>query len=641
LIDANTLLNPEYQNAELRAYAFLSAQYKHGVRSTIDCLKPFVIYAIADQAGNQLNWPTIRTYLREKYGLSVPFYMLERMEWALRDAKAIIKTENSHILICGDARPSISENDADFTINDIDRLGGALQRFAANRGMEKPLTAENWNDIIVPFFMNRSPPGDKETAKVRGVLISDPKTYDFTIVADFIMDGYASMSPSYKMVERVYYGVLVAEFLTQIESAGNKASFKGLGVVYDAPVILRLLGCSGKIFKDATLELHDTLRDLGCKTYFFAHTYDEISIAIEAILKCYENGQPMFRETQEAISRREISINDIYSIKADLDLRLAGLGLLEHSAGYSSRNSDDFQIDEAGFKDRLQKYRSWGSAGSLAAERDVMSLALIMRLRNGKQVRDVSKSGFVFITHNTRLANMSKDFLRTEGQLNDGAVWPILTVGQISTIAWVVNETFQDDKKITKELIANCYSAALPDDDFDARLKEILTKTDPTKAHELYNNAFLIQSVRHVALSHTGGHSSLVKTLSTAELLAEAEEYRKVVTDAARTEGRDEAKIELGNEANQRHTEKARSAASALSKAIMVFVVLGSATLIARDYGLLGPGENTSKFVSYGLFILGIYGALDLFGVLPSASVRNFLEDILFKGVRYIQKLLT
>jgi hypothetical protein len=423
LIDANTLLNPEYQNAELRAYAFLSAQYKHGVRSTIDCLKPFVIYAIADQAGNQLNWPTIRTYLREKYGLSVPFYMLERMEWALRDAKAIIKTENSHILICGDARPSISENDADFTINDIDRLGGALQRFAANRGMEKPLTAENWNDIIVPFFMNRSPPGDKETAKVRGVLISDPKTYDFTIVADFIMDGYASMSPSYKMVERVYYGVLVAEFLTQIESAGNKASFKGLGVVYDAPVILRLLGCSGKIFKDATLELHDTLRDLGCKTYFFAHTYDEISIAIEAILKCYENGQPMFRETQEAISRREISINDIYSIKADLDLRLAGLGLLEHSAGYSSRNSDDFQIDEAGFKDRLQKYRSWGSAGSLAAERDVMSLALIMRLRNGKQVRDVSKSGFVFITHNTRLANMSKDFLRTEGQLNDGAAF--------------------------------------------------------------------------------------------------------------------------------------------------------------------------------------------------------------------------
>lgn len=262
MIDASMLLNPDFQNPELRAYAYLSTQYRSGVRSPVDCLHPFVIYAISASTGQQLDWQVVRSYLKSKYGLNVPFYMLERMQTKLIDAGSIQASGLPGVFLCKDARPSVSNNSVDFSISDIDNLGYALSKFASQRGMPNPATAPSWPEIILPFFLHSSPPGDKAMANVKGVMIADPKSVDFAIVADFIMDQWRSKAPIYQTIERLYYGVLAANFLTQIETAGDKTSFRGLNIIYDTPVMLRLLGCSGSVFREATEELHETLRDL-------------------------------------------------------------------------------------------------------------------------------------------------------------------------------------------------------------------------------------------------------------------------------------------------------------------------------------------------------------------------------------------
>lgn len=633
MIDVDTLLSPELQNSELRAYAYLSTKYAQGVRSPVDCLEPFVIYAIAAFEGQQLEWAKVREFLRDKYGLRIPFYMLDRMQLDLVRAGALRETAIK-VYICQDARPSLSSNAVDFSISDIDELGAALTVAATKRGLPKPLTADTWSEIIAPFFLNKSPPGDKQVAKVRGVLVSDPKTYDFTVLAEFIIDQNRIGSRLYKTIEKVYYGVLVAEFLTQIETAGNKASFRDLSIIYDAPVILRLLGCSGRLLQEATEELHESLRELGCKIYYFNHIYDELAEAIEAILKCYENGQPMFRETHEAIGRGEITISQIYACRSELDLRLAALGLVEHATGYHDRSADEFQIDEDAFKRALKSRGSWGRDGSLAAERDVMSLALVMRLRRGRQVRDVSKAGYIFVTHNTRLFRVAREFLREQDISIPTSVSPVMTVGQISTIAWVVNEVFDDDRKITKELIANCYAASIPDEDFDQRLKEIFARTDPNMAHELYQNAFVVQSIRQVALSHTAGQSALVKTLNTAEVLAEAEGVRAQVVADARSAERATAEAELGAQAARRQLEKALRFGKSASRWALAALCVLSLAYTALD--LFGEGEKNYVTATV-LWVFAVYGALDIFGIVPAASARALLERVFTRLFMWVQ----
>ena len=640
MIDAQTLLNPAFKDAELRAYAYLSTQYKKGVKSAIDCLFPFVVHALAEQSGHQLDWRKARDFLRKSYSLSIPFYMLERMQGSLLEVGALRKSEMTQALICDDARAALSDKSVDLAVSDIEQVGEALALFAAEHGREKPLTADAWGDLIIPFFQSRSPPKDRASAKIDNVLVTNPKAYDFTVVADFIMHNYLNRLPLYRVVEQIFYGVLVAEFITQIETTGNKKSFNGLGVVYDTPVILRLLGCSGTVLKDATDELHDTLRDLGCRIYYFKHTYDEVFEALNALVKCYENGDPMFRETQEAIANRELTPQEIYNIRAELDLRLsARLGLVEHAVGYEDRRVDSFQINEEGFKEYLRKNGKWGRQFSLAPERDAMSLALIMRLRNGKSVRDVSKAGYIFVTHNTRLAVLAKDFLRDERQLADGSVRPMMTVGQISTIAWVVNEVFQDDRRITKELIANCYAARLPDDDFDTKLKEAFVSTDPGQAHDLYNNAFLVQAVRDVALAATGGHSALIRTLSPAEILAQAEGVRDAALESARLDERSLSRRIFDQEQFDRRLGKADRIAGEITTVILLAIILICAYVGARDFGLFG-GEDRSITSALILTAVFVYAVVDVTKLLPALSLRKGVHWLIKKAIVAFQNML-
>lgn len=334
---------------------------------------------------------------------------------------------------------------------------------------------------------------------------------------------------------------------------------------------------------------------MGCRIYYFAHTYDELTAAIEAMVKCHEAGQPLFRDTQEAIARGDIAIGHIYRVRAELDLKLAALGITEFGRGYSDRQSDEFQIDEDAFQKLLEKKGRWGADGSLAAERDTMSLALIMRLRNGKEMREVAKARFVFLTHNPALAVRARDFLRGERQLGEGAVWPIMTVGQLSTIAWVANEVFLDDRRITKELIADCYAAALPDEDFDEKLREVFMRTDPKQAHALYQNAFLVQTIRQVALGQTGGHSALVRSLNAAELVAKAEEVREQTRAEAWQDGSEQAKADAAEQERSRRESKVANFASIVSRAVMGILFLASGTILALATGVLGEAWKPGK----------------------------------------------
>ncbi len=195
--------------------------------------------------------------------------------------------------------------------------------------------------------------------------------------------------------------------------------------------------------------------------------------------------------------------------------------------------------------------------------------------------------------------------------------------------------------KVTKELIANCYSATLPDDDFNARLKEVLAKTDPKRVHELYQNAFVVQSIRQVALAQTAGFSALVKTLNTAEVLAEAERVRlREINRAREEEQRNTRQLVASEQLDSRYRKAARFAEGA-TKVILLFLCILCTSYILHDYGILGkpPAERS---IAAEVILAGatIYGVVDVFGVIPAASVRGALEQQVLRLMKWLQQQL-
>jgi hypothetical protein len=127
MLDVATILDPALKNPELRAFAYLSARYNQGVRSSVDCLLPFVTYAASAHAGKQFDIKTIQSYLRGNYRLNIPYYMLERMVPELKNIGAIEETSIARVLICKDVSTKIIDAKVDFSIEEIEEIEVALE----------------------------------------------------------------------------------------------------------------------------------------------------------------------------------------------------------------------------------------------------------------------------------------------------------------------------------------------------------------------------------------------------------------------------------------------------------------------------------------------------------------------------------
>ena len=80
MVEAQTLLDPTARDPELRAFAYLQARFVKGARSSIDCLQPFVLFAIGQFDGEAFDREGVLQFLADNYQLHITRYMLEDME---------------------------------------------------------------------------------------------------------------------------------------------------------------------------------------------------------------------------------------------------------------------------------------------------------------------------------------------------------------------------------------------------------------------------------------------------------------------------------------------------------------------------------------------------------------------------------
>ncbi|NEQ31417.1 MAG: hypothetical protein F6K04_10490, partial [Leptolyngbya sp. SIO4C5] len=79
MVAARALLDPTARDPELRAFAYLQARFVKGARSAVDCLQPFVMFAIGQFDGQAFDQEKVIRFLSDNYQINIPRYMLEDM----------------------------------------------------------------------------------------------------------------------------------------------------------------------------------------------------------------------------------------------------------------------------------------------------------------------------------------------------------------------------------------------------------------------------------------------------------------------------------------------------------------------------------------------------------------------------------
>lgn len=159
-----------------------------------------------------------------------------------------------------------------------------------------------------------------------------------------------------------------------------------------------------------------------------------------------------------------------------------------------------------------------------------------MRLRAGVRTRDLIDCGHLFITTNRFLASASRRFLILNKAIGNQHCPPILSVGQVATIAWLMKDRVLSPEKAGRELLANCFAAVSPDAEWFKYFREGFEKA-VGPAEDIGNDqqkALVMHAARRIAREESFGNTALVRSLNMAEILSRAQEEVVKIEQAAR-----------------------------------------------------------------------------------------------------------
>jgi hypothetical protein len=634
------LFDPKFRDRHLRAFAFLATRFAKGAQTTIDCLMPFVTYAVAHHSEKQFVPATIQTFLKDNYYITVPLYTLSDMERELERLGFLKRNKLTGIKLCaaGPATLLPKADEMGFGEKDFADLDLSLSKFASQRGVSNPLASSSWSEALVAFFVSQNEELPRKPQKVRDTLLADGRVIDNTLLADFILHAQQNDRITYSVVERVFYGVCINDFLSEIAEKKQDIQFKNVQIIYDTPILMRLLGTSGQLFRTASLELHESLISLGCRTYYFAHTFSELESNLQAIIAGLDAASDIHFETATAIAEGGTSREKIALLVASLDTRLGQLGITQHSIGYSQRDKDKYQVDEETFGKMLKQGRP-GYTGS-AVTHDVQATAIILRLRSGVTSYEFADCKAIFVTHNVYFASRARQFVRESQLQSTRAVPPVITVGQAATIGWVAGSSVYQPEKITKELISNCVRATLPSAGWEAEFQNLLTKLKSEDAAALNSDALKKHALREIVKRESFGNVSLVKGVTLDAALKKASEEAAKARDESYARGQSDAVGRLKTERGQRQVEIADALGERLATVFLwaVLILSGAGTVWFAFPTIAGKGDSVVYLVLS--LVLALVTLFDVLGKGPRIPVRRWSKLAFVKLIRFLQNLL-
>ena len=617
-----------------------------GVQDLLDCVIPIVSESITQLSTGQIVLQELQNVVQERFSFKMPTYSLEHVLGRLAQRGRIVYEKDLKTYYHEGSKPVEEPLQEDTAADKIARLESAMADYAQKTfDMGQPPVFSEWADILVYFLHPDAMKASSSAKPVKGVLVAEFDEILRRIASRFILACEANPDRGlYEIIIEVYGGILLGDFLQNIQVAGNPDSFKALTVFYDTTILLRLLGCSGSALRKANMEMHEDLRSLGCNTQFLQNNEKEVVTILDTIVSRYDAGLSIFGETGEALSDAAsgVNIGILRSLRDSYPESLAQMGIFQSKYTFQNTQTQNFfQIDELKFEEMLKRESATGYSEHNRAN-DAQSLAVVMRLRQGSKSIDLANSKFVLVSANSHLARTARKFVQMEElSLPPRYVAPILTHSQASIAAWLTSETKLTESFIWRELLANCMSAQQVSKEwiegFIERMK-VASLPDEDKT--------IIHAVRSIARDQSLGNPTILKKLNPNEVIRMARiaeeqrtqelraEYEGLLEDRLR-ESESRVREEERGSVEQEYRERCELWARRIMRIFEVLVMIGCVYVLVRGIAHFDHKSLFSWAEAGGFVLVTSLAIADLFGFRPvqriSGPLRQRLAIFIFK----------
>lgn len=621
-------------------------QSNGGVQDLLDCVIPIVSESIKQLPTDQVVLPDLQKIVQTRFSFRMPTYSLEHVlgRLAQRGKVTYEKDLRAYYRTGTDLNDEILEETS--AGDKIATLESAMAEYAKEKfNIHRPPFFSEWADILVYFLHPDTMTASSSATQIKGAIIADFDDIIRRIASTFILKCEEQDDRElYEILIEVYGGILLSDFLQNIQMTGNPASFKSLTVFYDTMILLRLLGCSGPMLRKANIEMHEDLQSLGCKTEYLQNVEKEVINILDTIVARYDASQPIFGETGEALSdiNSGVNIGILRELRESYAESLAKMGIFASKYTFqNTRTQNFFQIDEPKFEELLQSESATGYSDQNRAS-DAQSLAVVMRLRQGNRSNDLANSKFVLVTANSHFAKTARKFMRMEELgFTSRYVPPILTHSQTSIAAWLTSETKLTESFISRELLASCMSAQQLSREWVDSFVEIMKEASLPE-----DDKTIMYAVRSIARDQSLGNPSILRKLNPNEIIRMARKAEEDRMEVIQEEHERDVESRLEENTRrvlreERDEVRAQSLRQADKLAKMVMGVVEVVVMVGCVYVVLVGMENfnyleySSWLQAGGFAAVTVLAMLDLFGFKPvhriMTPLRAHLSRVIFR----------
>lgn len=437
--------------------ALLETLKAENINDEIDIFIPFIALIIKDIDGESFQLPDVKRLLTKRFEITPPDSALKII--LIRAKKKNLFTQKNGIYFKCPLEIDKLVFNANHKRNEIeDSISRILIEFAryAQEAHDKKLTLEEVEYFLYSFLTDHMSTFVGIIGGKKAKIETKIKNPHF-LTASFIRKLEEEHSPLSKDLMTIVKGMILSNYISYADKTTSKKTLENITLYLDSPIILGILGYSGRSKENALTEFMRLIQSLKIKIKIFDVTLDEVQRLFGIWGEGLERKQytKFNSKTLEYLKSRNIDKARLETESALLENALEKLGIF---VAYDFKIIPEFNCDVATLEDTLIKK---GFENDL--RHDLTCVSRVFNLRANRKITTLNQSLDVFVTLNLGFERVANSYLLKE--LPKSSIPVIISERLLSTILWLKNPKIFSNLP-SKILLANAYSSIYADDKF-------------------------------------------------------------------------------------------------------------------------------------------------------------------------------
>lgn len=436
--------------------ALLESLKAHDFNDEIDLYIPFLANTILEIEKIPFDIRDVAQAFKDKFGFKPPEAVVKVLLVRAKK-RGLVKVEQKQYLpnveklkpyrVDYNKNKQILEVSLDNVLNDfVDFVHGKYSR---------KITKEYSETILLRFIENN----------VSSLLDSNRlskfgKDFDIKnekqLVASYIATQYQGNTRNWQDLQIVLKGVVLANYLFFADKkakSSNKKIYKNVTVFLDTPLIIALLGYSGRLSQTAMEELLKLLNMLEVNIRIFDKTLQEIEGLFEAWKRDLKRGNAdaFNPSTLQLFISKDIDAPRLDTEQALLEKTLSNYNVY---VKYGWKVDNNYQCDESGLEGHLQKNRAVNVESKKGIEHDVVCISRVHNSRSGEVINTLSEKFSVFVTPNSSLVKHANRYLSED---IESGIPIVISDTWLTTIFWLKHQDIYSELPV-QSLVSNAYA---------------------------------------------------------------------------------------------------------------------------------------------------------------------------------------